>query len=160
MSAIVKSVILDVTQNYFKNQLNRLGPSNPYLEEYEDNGTIKTKKRPTPLGLSSKDEKILRKIMKRAYKLDKGFSVCGFRFGYTFLLGLIPVVGDILDALIIYLLILRNAKKLDLPQKLLNHLYFNNLLAIACGTIPIVGDFILAILKSNSRNSFIIEDYC
>lgn len=69
-----------------------------------------------PAGLSKRDERILvrrksdaccgsaacpfsvelmrettqRSVRRRAHYLDKGFSICGFRFGWTAILGLIP----------------------------------------------------------------------
>jgi len=33
-----------------------------------------------------------RSVRRRAHYLDKGFSICGFRFGWTAILGLIPCV--------------------------------------------------------------------
>lgn len=38
-------------------------------------------------------------VKKRAHRLDKGMSLCGFRVGWTFFIGLIPLLGDIIDAL-------------------------------------------------------------
>lgn len=55
----------------------------------------------------------MRKIKRRAHYLDKGFRVCGLRFGWTFLIGLIPFVGDAVDALLSYNLIVKKAKQID-----------------------------------------------
>ena len=51
------------------------------------------------------------KIRKRAHYLDKGFYICGFRFGWTFILALIPFIGDLLDALLGYKLVIAPCKK-------------------------------------------------
>ena len=53
--------------------------------------------RDTP-GLSKRDAKILKSVQRRAHYLDKGFSICGLRFGWTFIIGIIPMAGDITDA--------------------------------------------------------------
>lgn len=61
--------------------------------------------------------KLLRKIQRRAHYLDKGFYICGFRFGWTFLIGIIPGVGDITDAILNYTLVLKPAKnEANLPD--------------------------------------------
>ena len=51
------------------------------------------------------------KIRKSAHYLDKGFYICGFRFGWTFILALIPVIGDLIDALLGYKLVIAPCKK-------------------------------------------------
>ena len=75
--------------------------------------------RELPPGLSERDARILRKIKFRAHHLDKGFRICGMRFGWyafnsaiggdgilsirshvwfclcrTAIIGLIPVLGS------------------------------------------------------------------
>ena len=63
--------------------------------------------------MSKRDEKILRKVKARARRLDRGFSLCGLRFGWTFLIGFIPVVGDVTDAVLNYTLVVRKAKQAE-----------------------------------------------
>lgn len=43
--------------------------------------------REIPPGLSKRDIKILKSVKRRAHYLDKGFSICGMRFGWTFIIG-------------------------------------------------------------------------
>ena len=43
--------------------------------------------RETPPGLSKRDVKVLRSVQRRAHYLDKGFHICGMRFGWTFIIG-------------------------------------------------------------------------
>lgn len=74
---------------------------------------VRLTQRALPPGLSKKDAKILRKVMRRAHYLDKGFHICGIRFGWTFLIGLIPLAGDITDALLNYHLVVKKAKQVD-----------------------------------------------
>jgi hypothetical protein len=49
--------------------------------------THKRLQREVPPGLSARDAKILKSVNKRAHYLDKGFSICGLRFGWTFIIG-------------------------------------------------------------------------
>jgi hypothetical protein len=60
--------------------------------------------------LSKRDAKILRKIKWRAHYLDKGFRICGLRFGWTFFIGLIPILGDVTDASLNYFLVVKKCK--------------------------------------------------
>lgn len=66
--------------------------------------------RPLPPGLTKKDAKILRKVRRRAHYLDKGFYICGLRFGWTFFIGIIPGVGDLTDAVLNYKLVVVPSK--------------------------------------------------
>lgn len=101
--------------------------------------------------------------------MDKGFSLCGFRVGYTFFIasqvshhgstfhliiasqGLIPGVGDVADAILGQMLIIGPAKKLDLPSFLVREMYVNQAISSGVGLVPLVGDVILGVWKTNSR---------
>jgi hypothetical protein len=83
--------------------------------------------------LSKRDQKALIKIRKRAHYLDKGMSLCGFRVGWTFFIGIIPGAGDIADATLNYCLVVRPSKKLDIPQALLTKMLFNNAVSAGVG---------------------------
>lgn len=86
-------------------------PQDPFYETWVDaKGKERRRKRPPPPGLTKKEAQVLRKIARRAHYLDKGFYVCGFRFGWTFFIGLIPGVGDLTDASLNYFLVLKPAK--------------------------------------------------
>jgi hypothetical protein len=67
------------------NQFASYEPQDPQYETYTDTttGKVRRRKRDIPLGLSARDAAILKKVRKRARRLDKGFNLCGFRFGYT-----------------------------------------------------------------------------
>lgn len=93
----------------------------PYYEFYEQNGKQKRRKvsaiidmqRAIPPGLTRKEAKILMKIKRRAHYLDKGFRICGFRFGWTALISLIPFAGDVADALLNHYLVVKKAQQID-----------------------------------------------
>ena len=57
------------------------------------NSTGKTikRKRPVPPGLNKQEEKILKKVTRRAYRLDNCFNFCGIKVGWSAIFGIIPV---------------------------------------------------------------------
>ena len=112
-----------------------------------------------PPGLSARDEAILRSVKKRAHYLDKGFSLCGIRFGWTFIIGLVPIAGDLTNALINYVLVVRKARKADLPDWLVARMLFNNAVSAGVGFVPFVGDVLLAVYKANSRNAALLDEF-
>ncbi|GAA98430.1 uncharacterized protein L969DRAFT_61535 [Mixia osmundae IAM 14324] len=135
-------------------------PADPRYETYTNaKGKQKRRNRPMPEGLTKQEQKILGKIRRRARRLDRGFSLCGFRFGYTAILGLIPVVGDVADLSLSYYLVIKPATKCDLPNSLKQHMLFNQAVATGIGIVPIVGDIAYAAWKPNSRNAFLFEEF-
>ena len=116
-------------------------------------------KRELPPGLSKRDTRILRSVKQRAHYLDKGFHFCGLRFGWTFFIGLIPVVGDATDAFLNYYLVVRKAKQAELPGWLVQRMLLNNAISAGVGFIPLVGDVVLAVYKANSRNAALLEEF-
>ncbi|EJD06334.1 uncharacterized protein FOMMEDRAFT_16946 [Fomitiporia mediterranea MF3/22] len=144
----------------FEQHLRQYEPVDPVYETYvDDKGKTKRRRRELPPGLSARDAKILRKVKSRAHHLDKGFRICGMRFGWTFVIGLIPVVGDGADAFLNYMLVVRKARQAEIPSWLVHRMLFNNALSAGIGFIPVVGDVGLAVLKANSRNALLLEEY-
>jgi len=130
-----------------------------YEEYVNENGKKKRRKRALPPGLSSRDAMILKSVQRRAHYLDKGFSVCGMRFGWTFIIGIIPIVGDFADALVNYILVVRKARQAEIPLWLVRRMLMNNAVSVVVGAIPIAGDILLAVYKANSRNAALLEEY-
>ncbi|KAK7437956.1 hypothetical protein VKT23_018391 [Stygiomarasmius scandens] len=144
----------------FERHLEQYSPADPMYETYTDNkGKQKRRRREIPPGLSKRDAKILKSVQRRAHYLDKGFSLCGFRFGWTFIIGLVPGAGDAADAALNYLLVVRKAKQADLPSWLVKRMLMNNAVSAAVGFIPLAGDVILAAFKANSRNAALLEEF-
>lgn len=114
--------------------------TDPYFEA--DDIQRKKFKQPPP-GLSSKDVKILKKVRRRAYRLDQSISCCccHFRIGWAAVIGIIPVIGDIIDALLA-LRIINTAKGIDggLPESVVAQMYANLVVDFGLGLIPFVGD--------------------
>ncbi|CUA70853.1 hypothetical protein RSOLAG22IIIB_04335 [Rhizoctonia solani] len=155
-SAFAKKAGLKVFEQHMQNYT----PADPLYEEYtDDHGKKKRRKRELPPGLSKRDAAILRKVKKRAHYLDKGFSVCGIRFGWTFIIGIIPGAGDVADAALNYFLVVRKARQAEIPPWLLRKMLANNAVSAGVGFIPLVGDVILAAYKANSRNAALLEEF-
>ncbi|CAE6465448.1 hypothetical protein ACGC1H_002544 [Rhizoctonia solani] len=155
-SAFAKKAASKVFETHMQNYT----PADPLYEEYTDErGRKKRRKRELPPGLSKRDAAILKKVKKRAHYLDKGFSVCGIRFGWTFIIGIIPGAGDVADAALNYFLVVRKARQAELPGWLLRKMLANNAVSAGVGLIPLVGDIILATYKANSRNAALLEEF-
>lgn len=110
-------------------------------------------------GVTRAEAKILKSVQRRAHYLDKGFSILGLRFGWTFLIGLIPILGDVTDAALNYLLVVRKARQADIPPWLLRRMLLNNAVSTGVGFVPFVGDLVLAMFKANSRNAALLEEF-
>lgn len=144
----------------FENHLENYAPADPLYEYYTDErGRQKRRKRELPPGLSARDAGILRSVKSRAHYLDKGFSLCGMRFGWTFFISLIPIVGDLTDASLNYFLVVRKARRADLPQWLVSRMMLNNAISLGVSFVPFVGDLVLAAFKANSRNAALLEEF-
>jgi len=144
----------------FEKHLQRYEPVDPLYETYTDNkGRQKRRKRETPPGLSKRDARILESVKKRARFLDTGLDICGFRVGWTFLFGIVPGLGDALNAFLGYYLVIRKAKQADLPPWLSNRMLGNQAVATVIGFVPLVGDIGIAVFKTNWRNAALLEEY-
>lgn len=144
----------------FTRHLEHYTPADPLYEEYVDKrGRTKRRKRQLPPGLSDRDAAILRSVKRRAHYLDKGFNLCGVRFGWSFIIGIVPGVGDAADAILGYVLVIRKARRADIPWWLTQRMVLNLAIATSVGLVPIVGDVILAAYRANSRNATLLEEY-
>nr|VWO95543.1 Putative type III effector protein [Ganoderma boninense] len=149
-------------RNIFARNLQQYEPKDPLYEMYiDDRGRQRRRKRDMPPGLSKRDMKVLKSVQRRAHYLDKGFHICGMRFGWTFVIGIIPGAGDAADVALNYLLVVRKAKQAEdrIPGWLLSRMLVNNAVSAGVGLVPIVGDIILAMYKANSRNAGLLEEY-
>ncbi|KAF7319403.1 hypothetical protein HMN09_00278300 [Mycena chlorophos] len=147
-------------QKLFEKHLEQYTPADPLYEEYTaPNGKKKRRRRLIPEGLSARDAKILKSVQRRAHYLDKGFSICGMRFGWTFIIGVIPGAGDVADVGLNYLLVVRKARQADLPAWLVRRMLTNNAASAMMGLVPFAGDVALAMFKANSRNAALLEEY-
>lgn len=61
--------------------------------------------------------------------VSAGFNLCGFKFGYTAILGLIPIAGDAVAAYLNYKLVLTKCMEVEggLPSEVLARMTFSKL---------------------------------
>ncbi|KAG1729846.1 uncharacterized protein EDB91DRAFT_1059800 [Suillus paluster] len=144
----------------FEKNLEQYRPEDPLYESYTDSrGKQRRRKRAIPPGLSARDAKILKSVQRRAHYLDKGFSICGLRFGWTFIIGMIPGAGDVADVALNYYLVVRKARQAELPAWLVQRMLLNNAVSALSGLVPVAGDIVMAVFKANSRNAALLEEF-
>lgn len=147
------------------NQWNRLGVEDPYHEYIDAKSTFgktyqKKIPRKIPEGTSANDEKVLQTFKARAYKYDMWFSVLGVKFGWSNIIGFIPVVGTIVSTFwSLKLLWLTRSLDDGFPLDLQILFLFNIAIDFLLGLIPFVGDLIEIGYKSNSRNYLLLEKH-
>ncbi|KAK6455510.1 uncharacterized protein RJT20DRAFT_87717, partial [Scheffersomyces xylosifermentans] len=163
----MSSIILKyITNRILKdNQWNRFGVEDPYNEYVpidNINGKVKYKRIPRriPDGISNRDLKVLEKFKRRAYRYDMWFSLFGVKFGWTNIVGIIPVFGTIVSAYwSLELLQLARTLEDGFPLDLQILFLVNIVIDFLLGLIPIVGDLIEIGYKSNSRNYLLLEKH-
>lgn len=168
LSFVMSSFIVKWVANRFlkDNQLTKFGVEDPYYEYIQigekKNGQPKYEKKPRliPRGIGQNDLHILEDVKQKAYRYDMWFNALGLRFGWSNIVGLVPVVGAILTnfwSLQIYLL----ARKLEdgLPLDIQLIFFFNILVDFLLSLIPIVGDLIEIGYKANLRNYLLLEKH-
>jgi len=124
-------------------------------------GKFKKVKKQIPAYIPSGDADILAKARKRAYKLDFClFNFLGLRFGWSSVIGLVPLVGDGLDWLLALRLVML-MRKCDggLPSSIQIWMIINMAIDFAVGLIPFVGDLADAAVKCNSKNVRLFEEH-
>lgn len=159
--ALAKRTLRDTAQK-------NINSANPYEEQVpvfdrngHDTGKTKTRKRGFPTGLTDHDLGILKKVRRRAYRLDMSlFNCCGLRFGWSSVIGIIPVIGDFID-LFMALMLVKSCQKVDggLPATLKARMMFNIMLDFALGLVPLLGDLADAVFRANTRNAWLLETY-
>jgi hypothetical protein len=90
--------------------------------------------------------------------LDEQFQVPGtrLRFGWDPLIGLIPWVGDAVTAILGAGIILQ-AHSMRVPKVVQLRMLFNVAIDLLVGVVPVVGDAIDFVWKSNSKNFALLE---
>ncbi|MDX1940317.1 MAG: DUF4112 domain-containing protein [Saprospiraceae bacterium] len=121
---------------------------------------LQNEQNPPPLVLSAKQEKTLFWLDKTADLLDNRFRIPGtqIRFGFDFLIGLIPYAGDMIGLAVSGLLILvmaRNGASGMVGLKMAG----NILLDAMVGVFPIIGDLFDLRYKANTRNVRLLQQH-
>jgi hypothetical protein len=82
----------------------------------------------------------------------------GFRFGLAGFIGLIPGIGDVMDALI-SLYIVNRALQLGIPRVGVARMVLNVGIEGLLGAAPFVGDLFDIVFKANRRNYVLLNSY-
>ncbi|KAJ5782477.1 hypothetical protein N7457_004251 [Penicillium paradoxum] len=161
VSLIGKKVLGETAKNHF-------GTEDPYFEEVPASRLGRTfgkktqkRRKAIPPGLSENDTKVLTKVKRRAYQLDYAlFSLCGIRFGWGSVIGLIPFIGDAGDAALA-MMVVRSCEKIDggLPAALRMKMLINVIIDFFIGLVPFIGDLADAMFKANTRNAVLLESH-
>lgn len=76
---------------------NNFGSDDPYFEHVaavdmngKATGKYSKRKRAIPPGLTKQEEKVLKKVTRRAHRLDNCINFCGIRIGWSAIIGIIP----------------------------------------------------------------------
>jgi hypothetical protein len=101
-----------------------------------------------------------RSMKRYADYLDTKFKLPGtnIRFGFDFLIGLVPGFGDVVSFLLSSGLILAMIKK-GASGKALSLMIVNVILDTTLGSIPLIGDVFDLFFKANKRNLDLFQDH-
>lgn len=92
--------------------------------------------------------------------LEASFTmpVINRKFGLDFVIGLVPVVGDVIAAAMGSWLVWE-ARNLGMPNWKIARMFGNIGVDLAVGAVPIVGDAVDFVFRSNTRNLRIIRKH-
>lgn len=146
---------------------NNFGKEDPYFEtvpatRIDGKPSKKMKKMPKalPPGISEHDGKVLTKVKRRAHRLDASWSFLGMRVGWSSVIGIIPFIGDALDAFMA-LMVIRTCQQVEggLPKAVNAQMMFNLALDFAVGLVPFIGDLADMLFRANTKNAIVLEDF-
>lgn len=104
-------------------------------------------------------EREVRKLRNLATGLDSAVPLPGgYRIGLDGVIGLIPVVGDGLAAMMSTFIVYR-AAQLGIPATQLIRMMANILIEVVVGIIPVIGDVFDFVWKANNKNLAILENH-
>ena len=118
--------------------------------------------RPRPMGaslpLGDDPASIRRRIEAMERLLEHGFTVPGtsYQFGLDAIVGLIPVVGDFIGAALGAYLVWE-ARNIGVPKWKLWRMSGNVAFDTAIGFVPVAGDALDFLFRSNTRNLKIVK---
>ncbi|MCB0122914.1 MAG: DUF4112 domain-containing protein [Caldilineaceae bacterium] len=103
--------------------------------------------------LNKSQQTTLRHLHHLAWLLDAAFEIpiIRYRVGLDAIIGLIPVVGDMIGMLISSYIVLQ-AARLGVSSTVLARMVANIVLETVIGSIPLIGDLFDAAFKANLRN--------
>jgi hypothetical protein len=91
--------------------------------------------------------------------LDYAFALPGgFRYGVAGIVGLIPGIGDLFDALVSLYIVVR-AIQLGIPSVAIARMLVNVGIEAVAGSIPFLGNFFDIAFKANRRNYRLLKSH-
>ncbi len=91
--------------------------------------------------------------------LDYAFELPGgFRFGFAGIIGLVPGIGDVFDALVSLYIIIR-AIQLGIPRVAIARMLVNVGIEALAGSVPFIGDLFDIAFKANRRNYQLLKNH-
>lgn len=91
------------------------------------------------------------KLKKLEQRLDRQFSFFGIQFGLDGIIGLVPVLGDVITgAMGLYIIL--EARRLGATRWTMTRMLLNWGIDAGVGAIPVLGDFFDIAFKSNAKN--------
>lgn len=98
------------------------------------------------------------RLRRLAWLLDSSIRVPGtnYTFGVDALVGLFPVLGDVLGALVSGYIVVE-AARLGAPRSLLARMALNIAIEALVGAVPVAGDLFDAAWKANLRNVDLLD---
>ncbi len=91
--------------------------------------------------------------------MDYSFALPGgFQFGFAGIIGLIPGIGDLFDALI-SLYIVARAVQIGVPRVVLARMLVNVGIEGVAGSVPLLGDLFDIAFKANRRNYQLLKQH-
>ena len=100
--------------------------------------------------------KTLSHIETLARLMDDQFELFGFRFGLSFIIDLIPEIGDVITTLIA-LYIFGLAMQYKISKLTIIHMFLNIVIYFLVGLIPWLGDLFGVWWKPNRRNLRLLQ---
>jgi len=102
----------------------------------------------------------LERLDRFSHWTDSSFRIpfTRFRFGFDPLIGLIPVLGDVVG-LLLSLYVLYEAQRIGTSRAVRLRMIGNMLIEFFGGMLPVVGDAFDAIFKANTRNTALLRDH-
>ena len=109
-----------------------------------------------PLDLNAELEADLNRVRKLANLMDARFEVAGIKVGWDAIIGVVPVIGDVVTT-VIGAYPIHVARKHKLGRTLQLRMAGNLLIDWAVGEIPILGDLFDVGFKANLKNADLLE---
>src|SRR5437868_4330654 len=96
-----------------------------------------------------------------SYLMDRRFVVPGtnFRFGLNTLFLLLPVIGDVLPAIISFTILAIGLTHYKVPRVVAYRMTLNSLLDSLVSLVPVVGNVWDVLYKADTRNVRLLKEY-